>query len=192
MFALGDGKMVNYRDAKIRKAEKPHPVQPASSPSKVDKPSSTTTSFKRRKESSLESSTTSSVDNTTTIVSQPSHNTTVDLNQVSAAQLLSALNQKGYKIMKDFSQLTAMEVDVSERNNDNVIDAIGQKKSFNARDAVKHNTLSRNQQKESNGQRSEIVFIMTMSYGPQPIKDFSGDRRTDAALVVQAKNYYKY
>ena len=127
MFVLGDGKMVNCKDSRIRKTEKSPPVQPVSSPSKVDKPSPTATSFKGRKDGAFESSTTTSVDNTTTMVSQPSHNTTVDLNQVSAAQLLSALNQKGYKTMKDFSQLTAMEVDVSDCNDDNVINAIGKK-----------------------------------------------------------------
>ena len=37
------------------------------------------------------------------------------------------------------------------------------------------------------GKRSEIVHIMTMSFGPQPINVYSNDRRTDAALAVQAK-----
>ena len=122
----------------------------------------------------------------------------MDLQQASASQLLTALQQKGYTTIADLSKLAKIDIgvpnyqDVSTSQDDfcpsNVINCLGDKhKTFKARDAVNANTLSGVQTLHEDGNRSEFVYIMTMSYGPQRINVYSDDRRTDSALAIQAK-----
>ena len=178
----------NTHESRIGKAEKPHPVQETSS-----------SSTPREKYSG----TTSPVTVRETIVTKPSPDQIVDLQKASAAQLLTALKEKGYKTIEDLSQLADMDIDasnskvVSNCNNDNcpdnVINCIGLKQiTFKARDAVHANILSGIQITHPEGNRSEFVTIMTTSHGPQPINVYSDDRRTDSQLAVQAKKNYKY
>ena len=197
MFVLGDGKMINSTEKRIGKAEKPPPVHhrekmlgKAENPPSVRHTSSSSQS--RRKESVS----TSPVRVKETVVLKPSSTATVDLNDASAAQLMSALNRKGYKSIDDLFNLAETDIDASifhdDHTNTSVINSLGKKNTYHARDAVKNNILSGKQNSHEDGHKSEIVSIMTMSFGPQPIKVFSNDRRTDAQLQVQAKKNYKW
>ena len=176
MFVLGDGKMINSTEKRIGKAEKPPSVQHTSSSSRSWREESISTSPVRVKE---------------TVVLKPSSTPTVDIKDASATQLMSALNMRGYKTIDDLFQLAERDIDVSilhdDHTNTSVINSLGKKNSYHARDAVKNNTLSGKQTTHDNGHRSEVVSIMTMSFGPQPVKVFSNDRRTDAQLQIQAK-----
>ena len=87
----------NTHESRIGKAEKPHPVQETSS-----------SSTPREKYSS----TTSAVTVRETVVTKPSPDPIVDLQKASAAQLLTALKEKGYKTMEDLSKLAKIDIGV--------------------------------------------------------------------------------
>lgn len=97
MFVLGDGTMVNHTDKKIGKAAKPHPVQETSSGTKISEKYSRTTSTVRV------------ID---TVLSKSSYKQDVDLQQASASQLLTALQQKGYTTIADLSKLAKIDIGV--------------------------------------------------------------------------------